>query len=145
MIVLWLRSYWLLDYRIVGNSHSCIFVHSQQGQLRGVALLSVPSTSIAAAVQSEESASSELFRTTFALPNSPHRIPEQWTTELADLREFGWTGYADGFKFVAPHWFLAVLCGCLAAAPWARRFDLRMVFLGMTLVAVLFGIAIRSD
>lgn len=143
-LALWARSYWRLDYRIIGRNNSYAVFLSQQGQLQTVVAFAW-SPPAASGGWSEESASSELFRTTFALPNTPHPIPPGWTTELSDLRKFGWACYADGFKAVVPHWFVAAICGCLAALPWSKRFGLRALFLALTLVAVVCAIAVRVD
>jgi hypothetical protein len=145
VIALWVRSYWWLDYRIVSGRGGCVFVQSQQGQLRAVTVLALSPLTAANNDGSNASASSELFRVTFALPNTPHQIPKDWTAQLSDLREFGWDRYPDGYKFVIPHWIAAAICGGFAGTPWIRRFNLRVLFLGMTLVAALFGVAVRLD
>jgi hypothetical protein len=145
VIALWVRSYWWLDYRIVSGRGGCFFVQSQQGQLRAITVLAHSPLTAANNDGWNASASSELFRVTFALPNTPYQIQKEWTAQLSDLREFGWDRYPDGHKFVIPNWFAAAICGCFAETPWIRQFNLRFLFLGMTLVAALFGVAVRLD
>jgi hypothetical protein len=146
LIALWARSYWWLDYRLCEiNSKSGIFVHSQQGQVQLMVVRS-PSWDFAALDWSKkESALPVLFRETFALPNSPHRNPPQWSARLSVLREFGWTRYSDGLRVIVPHWCLATVLGAVAVAPWIRRFRLRSLLIGLTMVAALFGSATLSD
>jgi hypothetical protein len=145
LIALWARSYWWEDYRLRDiNSTTGIFVHSQQGQVR-LMIVRSPSWDITAADWSKESALPELFRETFALPNSPHRIPDQWPAQLSVLRKFGWTRYPNGHKIIVPHWFLAAILGAVARAPGIRRFSLRTLLIGLTLVAALLGIASFSS
>jgi hypothetical protein len=143
IIALWIRSYWWLDYRFCEfGGNSGVFVHSLQGQLR-VILISEPSN-LAFSVPSEGTGLLELWRETFGLPNSPHRIPAEWAPDHSNLRKFAWTRYPDGQRFVVPDWFLAVLCGVLAGAPWVRRFSLRSLLITMTVLAVFLGVVMLS-
>jgi hypothetical protein len=87
----------------------------------------------------------ELFRETFALPNSPHRIPAQWPARQEVLREFQWTRFADGLRVVIPHWFPAALslgfaALCAFKRPW--RYSLRTILVATTVLAGLLGLAV---
>jgi hypothetical protein len=104
LAALWVRSYWWMDYRVreVGGPQG-LFVHSQQGQLRFFVFKHTPLP----VSNRRPGAFDDLFRETFALPNSPHRIPAQWRARREVLCEFQWTHYPDGARFVVPHWFPA--------------------------------------
>ena len=144
VIALWTRSYWWLDYRgREFSSTSGIAVHSLQGQLR-LTFISAPADTISQ-WPAEGTASFELFRETFALPNTPHRVPPEWIPDHSTLRKFEWTRYPDGVKFVAPYWFFAAVCGVLAGAPWIRRFSLRSMLVLMTLLAAFLGAVLLSS
>jgi hypothetical protein len=139
-VALWVRSYWWMDYRIreVGSPFG-LFVHSQQGQLRFIVVKYKPPP-----VSNQwPVAFDELFRETFALPNSLHRIPDQWRARREVLREFQWTHYPDGERFVVPHWFPAASSLGLAALfaskkPW--KFTVRGLLIATTLIAITLGL-----
>lgn len=50
-----------------------------------------------------------------------------------------------GLRFLFPIWSLAVVCAIVAALPWfpySRRFSLRTLLIGTTLVAVMMGLVV---
>jgi hypothetical protein len=141
LIALWVRSYWWLDYRTKFGTTFGIHVNSLQGQLR-ITLASGP---FDIRYVLNGTAKMELYRETFALPNTPHRIPAQWHVERSILREFAWTSYPDGHKVIVPHWCLATICGVIAVAPWMRRFSLRTLLIAMTLIAGLLAIILSPS
>jgi hypothetical protein len=47
---------------------------------------------------------------------------------------------------VVRYWFLVAATGVIASTPWiCRRFSLRALLIGMTLIAVLLGVAVLSS
>jgi hypothetical protein len=51
----------------------------------------------------------------------------------------------NGWYLLLPHWFLALLCATLAAAPWMPwpdRFGLRTLLIATTLIAVVLGLVV---
>lgn len=143
-VALWVRSNWWMDYRI-GEVRGPfgLFVHSQQGQLRIFIIEYKPLP-----VNNNWPVTfDDLFRETFALPNSPHRIPAQWRARREVLREFQWTHYPAGERFVVPHWFPAASSLGLAALFAFKRtwhYSLRTIIVAMTLTAGLLGLAVYA-
>jgi hypothetical protein len=141
---LWVRSYWWMDYRIrVIGGPLGLFVHSQQGQLRFFTFRHTPLP----VSNRRPGAFDDLFRETFALPNSPHRIPAQWRARREVLGEFQWTHYPDGERFVVPHWFPTASSLGFASLfafkrPW--RYRLRTIIVATTLIAGLLGLAVYA-
>ncbi len=138
-VMLWIRSYFWLDYRIWDNSTSCLFVHSQQGQLRCL-VVHVP-----VGTEMSEPLTEAIFRETFALPSTPHLIPVEWTVQRKDLQEFRWDSFADGIRIVLPHWAIALVLAIAAVAPWVRRFQLRTLLLVVTVAALILGFAVCTE
>jgi hypothetical protein len=48
----------------------------------------------------------------------------------------------DGYVVILPFWFFTPMTGIAAAIPWLWRFSLRTLLIGMTLIAILLGIAV---
>jgi hypothetical protein len=70
---------------------------------------------------------------------------DDWYPEYPELEFQTTLGFAvekNDFlmALVAPHWFLVICCGAIAALPWIRRFSLRTLLIATTLVAVALGI-----
>ena len=64
--------------------------------------------------------------------NAPH-----WGVLPGSYGEFG-------IKF--PHWFPTLIFAMLAAAPWLKwRFSVRTLLIGMTIVAVILGVAVATN
>lgn len=138
-IMLWIRSYFWLDYRIWENSTSYVFVHSQQGQVRCVV------ARVGQGATLSEPLMDALFRETFALPNSPHLVPIEWPAQHRVLRQFQWTSFTDGIRVVVPHWVFALFFGVTAIALWVRRFRIRTLLLATMVLAVILSFTVRSN
>jgi hypothetical protein len=134
LVVLWVRSYYYLDElsQPISWTH-WIGASSIKGQLH--------------------------FYTGTINPAVPFD-PKDWGLESvssrsgyarSEVQDIAWDFYFDlsGFaNLSAPHWFLALLSACLAAAPWikwSKRFSLRTLLIAATLIAVLFGLAVATS
>jgi hypothetical protein len=60
---------------------------------------------------------------------------------------FGFSFIQTESTFVSvPHWFTVSILGVFAAAPWLRwRFSLRMLLIGMTVIAILMGLVLWAS
>jgi hypothetical protein len=75
-----------------------------------------------------------------------HRKTTYYSPQLADLLKHLLPGFVFTKNLVTiPIWFLLLLFSTLAIAPWIRRFSLRTLLIGTTLVAVVLGILAISD
>jgi hypothetical protein len=126
VIALWVRSYWWVDSVGLPTSGTAV-VSSLEGTIGGV--------------------------------NWPRDVfpaaPGGWwrsSTRLQDIRlrpknrsswQFIWN--RANAAVIVPHWFLAMVFATLAPAPWLRwRFGFRALLIGITLVAVVLGIAVYT-
>jgi hypothetical protein len=117
LIALWVRSYWHSDGLEGGLLGWFVEGESTQGQIRGAAYHS--------------GYTGAFVVDTFAIGDF----------EASPLRlDFG---YWDGGAGVwVPHWFLTLVCGSFAVAPWLpwlRRFSVRTLLIAITLVAAALG------
>jgi hypothetical protein len=63
------------------------------------------------------------------------------------FRSFGWLTAPNYFFFSVPHWFIALVAVALGSVSWfpwipPHRFTLRTLLIGMTLLAVVLGLAV---
>jgi hypothetical protein len=127
LVALWVRSYYVLDqFSQVTSRSSWVGVSSIQGQLQFYSGSIVVPSLFTSGLESYDA-------------NSGYARSE--VSDTAWWFSFNATGWA----IYVPHWFLAVLCAALGVAPWiprSRRFSLRMLLVGTTLVAVLLGLIV---
>ena len=59
---------------------------------------------------------------------------------------FKWQSSTTGYAIQVPHWFLVLVFGSIGAFPWAShlRFSLRTLVIGLTLLAVVLGLAVHA-
>jgi hypothetical protein len=129
LIALWVRSYDVADF-VWGPVHStrAFTFDSIRGRL-------VLTTSIA--------------------PPGTSPMPLEYGSDRGgrDFLDFkgnvlGFYLWRDAFSvmIVIPYWFLALATAALTATPWLRwRFSLRTLLIGMTVVAVVLGLAIVAS
>jgi hypothetical protein len=124
LIVLWVRSYWVVETVLCKFSHRALIgVESELGALGfGIA--------------AEESIEPWIV---FSQPS------KKWLHDHAANRwpEQAWRGfYFSDVAIIAPYWFWSLVPAALAAAPWLKwsnRFSLHTLLIATTLVAVVLG------
>ena len=120
LIVLWVRSYFYSDFVLL-QSHSMEWVASSQF---GNVFFNVN--------DGDPSAPRWTYFSLAAGPRGLKRLPPGFNFKYGSGSVYGYV----------PHWFLVLLSATLAALPWIKwRFSLRTMLIGMTLIAVVLGIA----
>jgi hypothetical protein len=113
LAALWVRSYWLSDGFEGGFPGWLIEAESLRGQIRGAAYYS--------------GYHGDLLVDSLAVDGFGAR-PLKFDIGTWD----------DGAAVFVPHWFLTLVCGSFAVAPWLpwpQRFSLRTLLIATTLVA----------
>ena len=117
LIVLWVRSYWHIEYIRTGIPPPCIEIKSADGKFHlyrfssdGKAFFNLESLSYA---------------------EGDHAFASNT-----------WDSF-DSWYIVIPDWFATLATACLAAIPWLpHRFSLRTLLIATTLVAVVLGLIV---
>jgi hypothetical protein len=119
LIVLWVRSYWRIEYIRAGAPPPCIEIKSAGGKFHFYRF-----SSAGKAFFDFESLSYIEGDPTFATNT--------------------WDSY-DSWYIVIPDWFATVAATMLGTTPWLRwRFSLRTLLIATTLVAVVLGLAVYA-
>lgn len=130
LVGMWVRSYWLSDVvnsPVPGNM--CFFVRSQGGCLTILMLKRHMHPN---------------WPTGFIWTEHPASVDRQQGVTPANWGYFPSPGSGD-WTLVIPQWFLAVLMATIGIAPWAvqlNQFSLRSLFIGITLPAMVLGLAV---
>jgi hypothetical protein len=132
LVVLWVRSYWWMDViglRLVGA--------------RAIAAVSQPGTMELSVAYPSNSAPPPpvVGSSRFMLSSMPQESPLHMLWAIGRrVTPTGTTAYV-----YVPHWFAAFLVAIFAAFPWLPwRFTLRTLLIGMTVLAVVLGVAVWS-
>ena len=125
LIVLWMRSYWIVEKVVCKAGESLLYVGSQPGVF-GFSILSE------AAVEPW---------IVFKQPS------DEWRETGGDLwLQRSWGGfYIDDETIMAPYWIWCLVPATLAVAPWLKwsnHFSLRTLLIATTLVAVVLGLIV---
>ena len=134
LIVLWVRSYWWVDFVDVAHAHNAA---SMQGRIiANIKLLENESVS-----WTWELSSLEVGKWIKGWRGQPD-VPWQVTVGLGVIRS------PNRLGLVMSHWFLAALAATIAALPWIRqvhwRFSLRTLLIATTLLALILGTIIAT-
>jgi hypothetical protein len=123
LALLSVRSYWEADYLSVTVGRDNVGVESRIGRL-------LP-------FYQKFGGSNERWRLGTSVidesfPQTGH-TPFSWHNDLPSY-----------FWLCIPHWFVAVVMGMLAAAPWLRwrRFNIRALLIATTVFAIVMGVAV---
>ena len=130
LIVLWVKSYWLLDgvwIRYSQTPSRSVRLFTERGRLVVQPLKDSPTLSFFYEHHKVEDASA-------GRPDDDGRDPGGWWFQVLH-----WSG--DPLYFI-PMWFPTLIVGAAAALciPWSRRFSFRTLLIATTLLAVLLGL-----
>jgi hypothetical protein len=126
LIVLWVRSYWLVD----------------------LSELQLPKGRISSITSTPGHLTLSWNQPTI-LPSGTYAIADYRTKSMA-AAPWALFYFAEGFRFDryecrVPYWFAVLIMGPLAATPWLRwRFSLRTLLVATTLVAVVLGVIVYT-
>lgn len=135
VLALWVRSYWQWDWVSVPIT-SAMFLSVNSGSGRIYA-----STPSASTLQARPGGPTAAFVSEWRWWS---RVPSQAYFQRVSL--FGLVWDSNSFRIRFPHWFLALSLATVAALPWfAWRFSIRNLLIGVTLMAVLLGMAISMS
>jgi hypothetical protein len=141
LIVLWVRSYFYRDSKIIDlPAPHFVQFRSQCGQI-SCALGELPS-SLAAWGPDRI-----MLGRNFTEPAKSLAIPisAEDRPPLISSFAFEWNQYRDGVEVLVPYSFLVLISGGLATAPWikwSKRFSLRTLLIATTLVAAVLGLIV---
>jgi hypothetical protein len=126
LIGFWVRSYWYVD-KVLCTFNNDVFVYA--GSVPGLFSISI---------LDEESVDPWIVYT---------QSTKEWRAIGGDRwLEQTWAGfYFANAAIMAPYWFWVLIPAILAAVPWIRhlrRFSLRTLLFGMTVIAALLGTAV---
>jgi hypothetical protein len=125
LIVLWVRSYWIVDLIQKGTGSKSVNVYIEPGTI-GVGILAELNPN------SWTRSSMTADRYHVVVGTHPPRSSRVW----------GYSHFATNALFL-PFWFLVLLASTLVTVPWLRwRFTLRILLIATTLVAVVLGLIV---
>jgi hypothetical protein len=143
LVVLWVRSYWWLDY-FHGNVGPTT-AHSTPGYLQSRNLFMATRQGRFFIASSPVKTKRLNITIRESLPNDEERailLQENLGLELNDIQ----LPWLTRNSVASPYWVPFILTATVAALPWIRwRFSLRTLLIATTLVAVVLGLIIYAS
>jgi hypothetical protein len=131
LVALWVRSYWWVDQFVATFGRYYVGV----GVTPGALLVGVGTDTNAEPWTLSEPNPADEWLASVVLPNGQPYPSRVWG--VFDFNTL------DGVNAAAPFWFLILLSGIVATAPWLqRRFSLRTMLVATTLLAIVLGISV---